>query len=61
MLWVMLDCVKMNREELEKLESSLGQMVSHLKIIQKDQNSHFLSLTVSAKNTVCKWERLEQT
>lgn len=61
MPWVMLDCVKMNKKELEMLEPLLGQMITYIKIIQKDQNSHFLSVMVSAKITVCKWERFEHT
>lgn len=32
----MLNCVKMNKNELENLEPLLGQMISHLKIIQND-------------------------
>lgn len=57
----MPNCLKMNKHELENLEPLLGQMISHLKIIQRDKNSHFLSLMVSVKITVCKWERFEKT
>lgn len=57
----MRNCLKMNRQELENLEPFQGQMISHLKIIQRDKNSHFLSLMVSIKITVCKWERFEKT
>lgn len=52
---------KMNKHELENLEPLLGQMKSHLKIIQRDKNSNFLSLMVFVKITVCKWERFEKT
>ena len=56
----MPNCLKMNKHELENLEPLLGQMISHLKIIQRDKNSHFLSLVVAVKITVCKGKDLRK-